>query len=91
MQRSDVEAIFELKKADLIRDAKTSSNPIAILLGGQPASGKSTLAIVAEKEHKNETFLVINGDDFRIYHPQHEELVKNVAQYSEKTQIFQNY
>ena len=35
MHRSDVEAIFELKKADLIRDAKTSTNPVAILLGGQ--------------------------------------------------------
>ena len=90
MQRSDVEAIFELKKADLIRNAKTSSNPIAILLGGQPSSGKSKLALIAEAEHENETFLIINGDEYRIYHPHHDELVKHVAQYSEKTQIFSN-
>ena len=60
------------------------------MLGGQPASGKSTLAFIAENEHKNETFLVINGDDYRVHHPQHDILVEQVAQYSEKTQIFSN-
>ena len=88
MQRSDVEIIFELKKNDLTRKTQISSNPVAILLGGQPASGKSNLAVIAEEEHETETFLIINGDEYRIYHPEHDSLIKEVALYSEKTQIF---
>jgi 2-phosphoglycerate kinase len=90
MQRSDVEIIFELKKNDLTRNTQPSSNPVAILLGGQPASGKSNLAVVAEEEYKDETFLIINGDEYRIYHPEHDRLTKEVALYSENTQIFSN-
>jgi len=90
MQRSDIEIIFELKKSDLTRNIQPSSNPVAILLGGQPASGKSNLAVIAEEEHENETFLIINGDEYRIFHPQHDNLIKEVALYSEKTQIFSN-
>jgi adenylylsulfate kinase-like enzyme len=73
MQIGEVEAIFEIKKSDLIGKYETSSNPIAILLGGQPASGKSNLALVAEKEHFNTIFFKINGDNYRIFHPQHDE------------------
>ena len=88
MQRSDIETIFELKKNDLTRNIQPSSNPVAILLGGQPASGKSKLAVKAEEEHQKETFLIINGDEYRIYHPEHDSLIKEVALYSEKTQMF---
>jgi len=88
MQRCDVEVVFEERKKFLIRDCVTSSNPVAIILGGQPASGKSYLTKVAENEHENEIFLIINGDDYRAYHPEHDALVKDVAHYSEKTQIF---
>jgi len=54
----------------LIRDYVTSSTPVAIILGGQPASGKSNLTKVAESEHENEIFLIINGDEYRAYHPE---------------------
>lgn len=44
MQRYEVEAIFEQKKDGLFEDINISSQkPIAIILGGQPACGKSTL------------------------------------------------
>ena len=88
MQRSDVEKIFEFKKKDLAGKVQTSSNPVAILLVGQPAAGKSNLAIIAEEEHQNETFLIINGDEYRIYHPEHDSLIKDTVLYSEETQIF---
>lgn len=48
MQRYEVEAIFEQKKDGLFEDINISSQkPIAIILGGQPACGKSTLINVA--------------------------------------------
>ena len=81
MHRSDVEMIFETEKEFLIKDCLISSNPVAILLGGQPAAGKSNLAVIAEEEHQNDTFLIINGDEYRIYHPEHDSLIKEVALY----------
>jgi len=88
MQRSDVEVIFEYEKEFLIKDCLTSSNPVAVILGGQPASGKSNLTKVAEKEHKEKSFLIINGDEYRSYHPEHDSFIKDVALYSEKTHSY---
>jgi len=90
MQRHEVEAIFEREKGFLTRDCLPSSNLVAILLGGQPASGKSNLAVIADENNPSVTFLVINGDDYRVYHPDHANLIKDVERYSEKTQIFSN-
>ena len=66
MQRYEVEAIFEQKKDGLFEDINISSQkPIAIILGGQPACGKSTLINVAKKDHPNLDFLTVNGDLYR--------------------------
>lgn len=63
MQRYEVEAIFEQKKDGLFEDINISSQkPIAIILGGQPACGKSTLINVAKKDHPNLDFLTVNGE-----------------------------
>lgn len=73
MQRYEVEAIFEQKKDGLFEDINISSQkPIAIILGGQPACGKSTLINVAKKDHPNLDFLTVNGDLYRQFHPNKE-------------------
>ena len=64
MQRFEVERIFEDKKAIFLKNAQVSDNPIAILLGGQPASGKTRLTLRANEEHVDTKFLVVNGDEF---------------------------
>lgn len=47
-------------------------NPQGYVLGGQPGAGKSKLIYkVGTALHKN--IIVINGDDFRKYHPQYAE------------------
>lgn len=77
MQRYEVEAIFEQKKDGLFEDINISSQkPIAIILGGQPACGKSTLINVAKKDHPNLDFLTVNGDLYRQFHP-NKELIKD--------------
>jgi hypothetical protein len=43
MERIEVERIFSIKKQKLIGNCQTVQELIAVLLGGQPASGKSTL------------------------------------------------
>jgi hypothetical protein len=90
MQRAEVVAIFNENKSDLIKYCKISSNPIAVLLGGQPASGKSYLALKVEDSYPNEHFLKINGDTYRAYHPNHDALIKDTQSYSDETQIFSN-
>ena len=55
-----------------------------------PASGKTQLALRVQEQHPNTDFLVVNGDEFRTYHPDALELIKDNLSYSEKTQIFSN-
>lgn len=51
-----------------------SSHPSAILLGGQPGAGKSTLTETLAKQFQGNV-VTISGDDFRKLHPNHEKLV----------------
>jgi zeta toxin family protein len=44
MEYYKIEDIFEREKTDLLSGLKSQENPIAFILGGQPASGKSGLA-----------------------------------------------
>jgi len=90
MQRWEVELIFDRRKDEILNGLHSSNFPIAILLGGQPACGKSNLTNRAIENNSNKDFLIINGDDFRVYYPEHENLIKNPLSYSEKTQIFSN-
>jgi predicted ABC-type ATPase len=58
--------IFE----DLAYNAAPQDNPIAIILGGQNASGKSTLGKQFLKEYQNAGGIVkIEGDALREHHP----------------------
>lgn len=59
-------------------DKKSNYNfPIAIVVGGQPGSGKSILIeqVIIELD-KNEV-VVINGDEYRKYHSKSKEILKN--------------
>ena len=89
MLRAEVEKIFNEKKNLYMKFCSSSSNPICILLGGQPAAGKSYLTFIAEKDWGIK-FLKVNGDEYRIYHPDHEKFIKNAKKYSEETQLFSN-
>lgn len=68
-----------------------SDTPVGILLGGQPASGKTGLIKLLQKAYQDRKFVVINGDEYRQYHPNarqiHETLGRDASQY---TQSFSN-
>ncbi|MDR2969294.1 MAG: zeta toxin family protein [Tannerellaceae bacterium] len=90
MQRADVEQIFEQEKERFFNKISPSEKPLAVILGGQPACGKSTLLKVVEKDHIDKSFLSVNGDLYRIFHPKYSELIKEANKYSAETQIFSN-
>lgn len=50
-----------------------SANPIGIVLGGQPGAGKSN-AIRIIQSQLHQTFLFINADEFREYHPRFDQI-----------------
>lgn len=52
--------------------SKPKKSPLGVVLGGQPGAGKSTLTqdIMAS----NRSIVIINGDEFRYWHPQYEKI-----------------
>ena len=81
--------VFEVFIGDPLR--YQSEKPTAIILGGQPASGKSALTLKIQEESTNSEFAVINGDEFRSYHPRSSIISKHFGQDAPKyTQSFSN-
>lgn len=73
-----------------ILQKKTVNEPVLVILGGQPASGKSS-AIEYIKSVMQDDCIVINGDEFRHYHPSYNQLLKtNPNQAVSLTQPYTN-
>lgn len=65
--------------------------PTGILLGGQPAAGKTGLIRQIRRQRSDVKFVVINGDEYRQYHPQFRALTDEYGQDApEYTQPFSN-
>lgn len=88
MEINDVKKIFEERKYEYLKSYNTSDVPTAYILGGQPSSGKSSM--VNNLLIDNPNILFINGDLYRRYAPNHQELIQDPDNYSAKTQIFSN-
>ena len=67
MDRKQVEAIFETLKEEFLSSKVAVKNPVAYIFGGQPAVGKSNLEKKIDLSICN--ILSINGDNYRVYHP----------------------
>jgi hypothetical protein len=68
----------DIKIATLDNKAHKLDHPTIVVLGGQPGAGKSALIDAARAEQPvDRAPVVINGDDFRRYHPKHSEIFKN--------------
>jgi zeta toxin len=55
------------------KSIKQTETPKGYVLGGQPGAGKSNLITLIQKRN-NYNILVINGDEFRQYHPKFNEI-----------------
>lgn len=77
LSEAENEAIFQKIKAKVFQECRPVDLPMAIIFGGQPGSGKTKAVELSELELKSCGGSVsIVGDDFRPYHPQHDQLMK---------------
>lgn len=73
-------------------NAKREKQPIAIILGGQPASGKTQLfEHIQNNLYPDKQFVIINGDEYRAYHPRSIKIeIEHGKHYADITQSFAN-
>jgi len=64
-----VAKIEKLLDLEYTSHVPASSKPVGHILGGAPASGKSTLIQRILSENEGHRFVLINGDELRRYHP----------------------
>jgi hypothetical protein len=89
LSATQVLELYQLNKADLLSRGTPQAQPTAIILGGQPACGKS--GIIDKLTQENPAFVPINGDDYRSYHPDFEKIIRNHPQeFPIDTQNFSN-
>lgn len=87
MDINEVKHIFDHEKEGLLYGVQPVEHPVAYILGGQPSSGKSSL--IGRLQGKGRAFAV-NGDSYRLYHPDHDRLILSQQDYSRETQVFSN-
>lgn len=75
MADSREERIFQNLWNDLVSEhqAQPVKNPKGYVLGGQPGAGKSGLVKIIRRE-LSQNLLVVNGDEFRRYHTDFDEI-----------------
>jgi len=89
LSNEQFEAIYKEVLKELLAKYYPVSKPYAIVLGGQPGAGKSALSDKAKS--KNSNIIVINGDEYRVYHPNFKAIDKTFGKDSPKyTQAFAN-
>ena len=76
LSREFSERVFEKIQKKYLFEKVPSINPIGIILGGQPGSGKSFLVNEVKKEFQKD-FIFISADDLRLYHPAYASLQQN--------------
>lgn len=69
-------SIYEKIERHYFKNTDPSNNPEAIVLGGQPGSGKSALLEKSKTEFDGANVVTINGDELRYFHPQYREIQK---------------
>lgn len=72
----------------LTRGKTTSSQPKAILLGGQSGAGKTTIHRIKQREFQG-NIIIIDGDSYRSFHPNYLGLQKKYGKDSvDYTKVF---
>lgn len=71
LSAAEHEAIYQIIESDHFADTRPVEKPVAIILGGQPGSGKSGLLEASKQDFAEGNVVAINGDELRYYHPEY--------------------
>jgi hypothetical protein len=85
-----IKQIFEQQKSGLLDGLQKTDHPVAVLFGGQAACGKSSLISKANEMFPGMSFLNIDGDQYRIFHPEYKILTQDIYSFSKQTQEYSN-
>lgn len=68
---------FEERVKDFVFSGYTpQQQPVLVLLGAQPAAGKSQAMAAAEQRLADRQLVPLTGDDLRPFHPRHQEILE---------------
>ncbi len=73
-----------------IKEKKINEQPLCVLLGGLPGSGKTNLVKQIQEEYKEHDFVIIDTDNYRKLHPDYELLIKTPEKAINETSDFSN-
>lgn len=79
---------FEKVKRDYIGQVKPEKSPKLIFAAGQPASGKSALPKRILKDYSDVSFVLVDMDKYRMYHPRLNEIGDDNADFVQSTNKF---
>lgn len=73
--------VFQSRVRDRIfrAHAPRSDGPALVLLGGQPAAGKTQAQHAIHAEHPDDDLVEVTGDDLRVFHPDYARLARDDA------------
>lgn len=76
LSKKEHNMIYEVMKKMIFNTAKRVENPIAVIVGAQPGSGKGSLIGYSKKLYPNNNALIITTDDYKPFHPKAGEISK---------------
>lgn len=77
LDEQEHERIYQLLQYyEIEYDTTPVRQPIAVILGGQPGSGKSGLMECSAKEFPDRNVVILNGDDYRSAHPESDTIIQ---------------
>ncbi|GAB4019421.1 zeta toxin family protein [Spirosoma migulaei] len=89
---SELQLALHRSREEVFAEAVVQQYPIGVILGGQPAAGKSLLIGRIQDDQPELPFVVINGDEFRAFHPRFNEFNRaGELEAANATQPFANY
>lgn len=86
----DIDNIIDEICTKEIKTKRINSNPLCILVGGLPGSGKTNLVKQIRQNYGDREFIVIDTDNYRKLHPNYEELKQTPEKAIEETSKFSN-
>lgn len=66
--------IYKVIKEMVFNNVTPTENPIAIIVGAQPGSGKGSLIGYSKKEFQDNNVVIITTDDYKPFHPNASEI-----------------